>query len=350
MSFFGNYQGKEDGSIRFYDVKSKKTKFWLVMIYIACFAIALIALYPVFWLACSSLKNLTEYLSTTQILPKNADTLSLHDALPILADFFNGLMAYVLAVLKPKGHKIVLALVMWCLLIPPTTSFVALFVNIKKIGLTGSFVPLWLTMGANAYWVILFKNYFESLPRDYIDAARIDGCGTFGVFTRIVLPLSKPIIVVVAIFAITAAWSDFLMPFLLLSGTDKETMIVRYTDFAEKASKQSSEREVLAVQIERKAEDYYKAEYARRHLGECDEGIISGVTQRGIFVELENGVEGFVPASSLTATGTTLTEGIRLSDPASGKTWSLGDSMMITIVRADINLGKVDFEVAPETK
>ena len=88
----------------------------------------------------------------------------------------------------------------------------------------------------------------------------------------------------------------------------------------------------------------------RHHLGECYEGIISGVTQRGIFVELENGVEGFVPASSLTATGTTLTEGIRLSDPASGKTWSLGDSMMITIVRADINLGKVDFEVAPETK
>ena len=136
----------------------------------------------------------------------------------------------------------------------------------------------------------------------------------------------------------------------LLSGTDKETMIVRYTDFAEKASKQSSEREVLAVQIERKAEDYYKAEYARRHLGECYEGIISGVTQRGIFVELENGVEGFVPASSLTATGTTLTEGIRLSDPASGKTWSLGDSMMITIVRADVNLGKIDFEVAPEAK
>ena len=136
----------------------------------------------------------------------------------------------------------------------------------------------------------------------------------------------------------------------LLSGTDKETMIVRYTDFAEKASKQSSEREVLAVQIERKAEDYYKAEYARRHLGECYEGIISGVTQRGIFVELENGVEGFVPASSLTATGTTLTEGIRLSDPASGKTWSLGDSMMITIVRADVNLGKIDFEVAPAAK
>ena len=136
----------------------------------------------------------------------------------------------------------------------------------------------------------------------------------------------------------------------LLKGTEKETMILRYTDFAERASKQSSEREVIAMQIERKAEDCYKAEYARRHLGECYEGRISGVTQRGLFIELDNGVEGFVPASSLTPSGTSLTEGVRLTDPASGKTWSLGDKMMITIVRADVNLGKIDFEVAPAAK
>ena len=136
----------------------------------------------------------------------------------------------------------------------------------------------------------------------------------------------------------------------LLKGTEKETMILRYTDFAERASKQSSEREVVAMQIERKAEDCYKAEYARRHLGECYEGTISGVTQRGLFIELDNGVEGFVPASSLTPSGTSLTEGVRLTDPASGKSWSLGDKMMIAIVRADVNLGKIDFEVAPAAK
>ena len=136
----------------------------------------------------------------------------------------------------------------------------------------------------------------------------------------------------------------------MLKGAEKETMILRYTDFAERASKQSSEREVIAMQIERKAEDCYKAEYARRHLGECYEGTISGVTQRGLFIELDNGVEGFVPASSLTPSGTSLTEGVRLTDPASGKTWSLGDKMMITIVRADVNLGKIDFEVAPAAK
>lgn len=250
MRLFRNYQHKEDGVIRFYDVKSGKTKFWIVVIFVICCLMALIALFPVFWLVCSSLKNLTEYLSTTQILPKTPDWAGwlktwndfgftkyyINSGISVLggvicAVFFNGLLAYVLAILKPVGHKIVLALVMWCLLIPPTTSFVALFVNIKKVGLTGSFIPLWLSMGANAYWVILFKNYFESLPKDFIAAARLDGCSDFQVFTRIILPLSRPILVVVVIFAICAAWSDFLMPYLLLSGTDKETVMVKLFSF-----------------------------------------------------------------------------------------------------------------------
>ena len=250
MRLFRNYQKKEDGVIRFYDVKSHKTKFWIVMIFITCCLMALIALFPVFWLVCSSLKDLTEYLSTNQILPQHADwegwiktwndfgftKYYINSGISVAggvlcAVFFNGLLAYVLAILKPVGHKIVLALVMWCLLIPPTTSFVALFVNIKKLGLTGSFIPLWLSMGANAYWVILFKNYFESLPKDFIDAARLDGCSDFRVFTRIILPLSRPILVVVAMFAICAAWSDFLMPYLLLGGTDKETVMVKLFSF-----------------------------------------------------------------------------------------------------------------------
>ncbi len=250
MRFFDNYQKKEDGVIRFYDVKSKKTKGWIIVIFIACCLMSLIALFPVFWLICSSLKDLTEYLSTTQILPKNPDWAGwlktwndfgftkyyINSGITVLggvlcAVFFNGLLAYVLAILKPVGHKVVLALVMWCLLIPPTTSFVALFVNIKKIGLTNSYIPLWLSMGANAYWVILLKNYFESLPKDFIEAAHLDGCGDFKVFTRIILPLSKPILVVIAIFAICASWSDFLMPYLLLSGTDKETVMVKLFSF-----------------------------------------------------------------------------------------------------------------------
>ncbi|MBD5153584.1 MAG: carbohydrate ABC transporter permease [Oscillibacter sp.] len=250
MGFFKKYARKEDGVIRFYDLKSGPTRIWAVLIFIACIAMAVIALYPVFWLICSSLKDLKEFMSTTQVIPKNADWEGWVDTWNsfgftkyyinsgiavaggvVCAVFFNGLMAYVLAILKPRGYKIVFALVMWCLLIPPTTSFVALFVNIKNIGLTKSFVPLWLSMGANAYWVVLFKNFFEGLPKDYIDAARLDGCGSLQIFTRIVLPLSRSIIVVVAIFAVTAAWSDFLMPYLLLNGSGKETVMVKLYSF-----------------------------------------------------------------------------------------------------------------------
>ena len=250
MGFFKRYLRKEAGVIRYYDLKSGPARFWVVLIFIACILMAVIALYPVFWLVCSSLKNLTEFMSTTQVLPKEADFAGwiktwndfgftkyyINSGIAVAggvvcAVFFNGLMAYVLAILKPRGYKIVFALVMWCLLIPPTTSFVALFVNIKNIGLTNSFVPLWLSMGANAYWVVLFKNFFESLPKDYIDAARLDGCGSLQIFTRIVLPLSKSIMMVVAIFAVTAAWSDFLMPYLLLNGSGKETVMVKLYSF-----------------------------------------------------------------------------------------------------------------------
>ena len=250
MGFFKKYARKEDGVIRFYDLKSGPTRIWAVLIFIACIAMAVVALYPVFWLICSSLKDLKEFMSTTQVIPKNADWEGWVDTWNsfgftkyyinsgiavaggvVCAVFFNGLMAYVLAILKPRGYKIVFALVMWCLLIPPTTSFVALFVNIKNIGLTKSFVPLWLAMGANAYWVVLFKNFFEGLPKDYIDAARLDGCGSLQIFTRIVLPLSRSIIVVVAIFAVTAAWSDFLMPYLLLNGSGMETVMVKLYSF-----------------------------------------------------------------------------------------------------------------------
>lgn len=250
MGFFKRYRRKEDGVIRFYDLKSGPTRVWAVLIFLACIVLAVVALFPVFWLICSSLKNLQEFISTTRILPKSPDWAGwlktwndfgftkyyINSGIAVAggvvcAVFFNGLMAYVLAILKPRGHKVVFALVMWCLLIPPTTSFVALFMNIKRIGLTGSFIPLWLSMGANAYWVVLFKNFFESLPKDYIDAARLDGCSSLQIFTRIVLPLSRSILMVVAIFAVTAAWSDFLMPFLLLNGSNKETVMVKLYSF-----------------------------------------------------------------------------------------------------------------------
>lgn len=261
--FFKKYIDKREGAIRFYDMHKRSTKILSVAIFIACLLMVFIALFPMVWAVLAGFKDPVEFNQSTRLLPENFDisgyaktwnqlgfmtfyrNSAIHVAGAVVcAVVFNGLLAYSLAILKPKGHKVIFGLVMWAMLIPPTTSVVALYVNINKVmnafsqftvtslrDTPANFVPLWLMMGANAFWVILFKQFFEGLPKEYLEAARIDGCSDLQVFWRILLPLSKSIIGVVVIFAITAAWSDFLMPYLLLNNSDWRTVMVRLFAF-----------------------------------------------------------------------------------------------------------------------
>ena len=250
MSFFNKYRDKQDGTIRFYDIKSPRIKVISVLIFLACIAMIVIAIFPALWVCLASFKNIQEFRRNPTILPSKYDFSvfvktwnDLHflkyyfnsflavAGSVVSAVFFNGLLAYGLAILKPKGYKIVTGLVMWSLLIPATTSVVSLFVNITRVGLDGSFVPLWLAIGANAFYVLLFKEFFEQLPKELIEASTLDGCSNFKIFYMIVIPLSVSIVMVVAIFAVSAAWSDFLLPYLVLSNTDKVTVMVRLFQF-----------------------------------------------------------------------------------------------------------------------
>lgn len=244
--FFSKYKEKEDGAIRYYDVKSTKTKILCISILILCLLMMVICLFPPVWVFLASFKDIKEFRNAATIIPnifdfsKYVDTWEklkftkyyINSGIIVLGSvicsvIFNGLLAYVLAIIKPKGYKLVTGLVMWSLLIPATTSLVALFVNINNVGLNKSFIPLWLVSGANAFYVVLFKNFFEGLPKELVEAAKLDGCNVLKIFSKIILPLSKPIVMVIVIFTLTAAWSDFLLPYLVLNGTDKETVMVR---------------------------------------------------------------------------------------------------------------------------
>lgn len=244
--FFNKYRKKEDGTIRFYDLNSTKTKILCIIIFIICLGIVIVSLFPPIWVFLASFKDIKEFRRNATILPDKFDIsvfvktwkdlkfvkYYINSFISVLgsvisAVLFNGLLAYGLGVLKPKGHKILFGLVMWSLLIPATTSVVALFVNINKIGLNQSFLPLWLSLGANAFYVVLFKQFFEGLPKELVEAAKLDGCGYLQTFLSIILPLSKSIVMVVIIFAINASWSDFLLPYLVLNGSGKETVMVR---------------------------------------------------------------------------------------------------------------------------
>ncbi len=248
--FFKSYENKKDGAIRGYDIKSPKVKITAVIIFVVCLFITVFCIFPAAWVLLAGFKDIKEFNRSVTIWPTSFDFSKFKttwDSLKfqkfyinsfisvvgstVCAIIFNGLLAYGLAVLKPKGYKIAQGLVMWSLLIPAATSIVSVFRNINMVGLNKSFVPLWLAFGANAFYVVLFKEFFEGLPSELLEAAKLDGCGVLQVFIRIMLPLSKPIIMVVAIFAVTTAWSDFLLPYLVLNGSGKETVMVRLFAF-----------------------------------------------------------------------------------------------------------------------
>lgn len=131
----------------------------------------------------------------------------------------------------------------------------------------------------------------------------------------------------------------------LVGGMSIEEIKRKYEDFSEESAKQSSEREVRAVNGERDTEKCYAAEYMTAHIGECYDGVVEGVTAKGIFVSIPCGIEGFVNLSRLENAffeynGTTTT-----IDKRSGISYSIGDSVRIKVTAATVALGTIDYEL-----
>ena len=129
--------------------------------------------------------------------------------------------------------------------------------------------------------------------------------------------------------------------------TEKDqSKVSRFQSFAAGAAKASSSAEVRAMAAERDTEDCYMAEYISRHIGEVYDGVISGVTQRGVFVELANTVEGFVPIDSFQGANYQFDGMITQTDRNSGKKLTIGQPMRIQVVSADVAGGRIDFAPA----
>jgi multiple sugar transport system permease protein len=141
--------------------------------------------------------------------------------------------AYVLSVLRPPWGRFVNAALLGTLFVPFIVLIIPLYVEVVHPPLihhsfAESYWAIWLPAGASAFNVVLMKRFFDNLPRELFEAARIDGAGPVRLFFSIVLPLSKPIIGVVSIFAILAEWKNFLWPFLVLANSpNRQPLSVR---------------------------------------------------------------------------------------------------------------------------
>ncbi|OGX33477.1 MAG: hypothetical protein A3F87_02125 [Omnitrophica WOR_2 bacterium RIFCSPLOWO2_12_FULL_51_24] len=136
--------------------------------------------------------------------------------------FTSALVAYGFARIRWPGRDFIFMLTLSSMMIPFSIVMVPLYGVFKAFGWIGTLQPLWFPyiFGA-AFNIFLLKQFFITIPRDLTDAARVDGCNEFEIFWRMILPLSKPVLTVVALFHFLYAWNDFMGPLVFL--TDKKT-------------------------------------------------------------------------------------------------------------------------------
>lgn len=139
---------------------------------------------------------------------------------------------YVLSILRPKYARVLTAAVLATLFIPGVVVLVPLFLTVLdlplfNVSLLDTYWAVWLPHAANAFNVLLVKRFMDGLPRDVFEAARIDGAGPFRMLLAVALPMSRPILGVVSIFAVLNAWKDFLWPKVVLPDPTLQPLSVR---------------------------------------------------------------------------------------------------------------------------
>lgn len=148
--------------------------------------------------------------------------------------------AYVLSVLRPKWGNMLSALVLATLFIPGVISLVPLYRTVLHLPVTGgslqnTYWAVWLPAAANAFNVVIIKRFFDALPTELFEAAKIDGAGPLRILFSIVIPLSRPILGVVSLLTVVAAWKEFLWPLLVITDPAKQPVSVALPRLAETA-------------------------------------------------------------------------------------------------------------------
>ncbi|MEU1268635.1 carbohydrate ABC transporter permease [Streptomyces sp. NPDC005799] len=134
--------------------------------------------------------------------------------------------AYALSRLRPAFGRLILGGILATLMVPAQALVVPKYLTVADLGLLNKPLAIWLPAVANAFNLYLLKRFFDQLPRDVLEAAEMDGAGKLRTLWSIVLPMSRPVLGVVSIFALVAVWQDFLWPLMVFSDTDKQPISV----------------------------------------------------------------------------------------------------------------------------
>ena len=197
---------------------------------------ALVMLFPLYWMVVVAFSPRTELLSSDlRLWPRSFtfDNVSrLFDAFPVWTWFGNSvaivavttlvtvavdlLAGFAFAHLRVPGGSAVFLLLVATLVLPVQTIMVALFGVVTDLGLYGTYWAVILPTAATSFGIFLSRQFMLDIPRELLEAARVDGAGTWRVFRSVVLPLCKPLVAVLTVLTVLASWNDFSWPLIAL--------------------------------------------------------------------------------------------------------------------------------------
>ncbi|WP_405896174.1 carbohydrate ABC transporter permease [Streptomyces sp. NBC_00727] len=214
--------------------------------------------FPLYWMASGALKSSSELADPTPTLvPHTWHPESYSQAwtnVGLSHYFLNTLLlaagawltqllvdvsaAYALSKLRPVLGNIVLGMMLATLMLPVSALLVPTYLTVTDVPLFGVNLintpwAIWLPACANAFNIFILKRFFDQIPAELLDSARMDGAGPLRVLVSVVLPLSRPVLAVVSIFAVVGVWKDFLWPLLVLPDPARQPITVALNRLAE---------------------------------------------------------------------------------------------------------------------
>jgi multiple sugar transport system permease protein len=225
---------------------------------------ALTFLYPFIWMVSATLKPENEIVNLS-LIPSSFTLDSyraVFDKIPIMRSFLNSLfvssaitasvlifssmVGYAMAHIPFKGKNAIFYVMLFTMMIPFQITLIPSYILIVKLGLADSYLALIIPFMVSSFGIFLFKQYFSSIPRDLIDAARIDGSSEIMILFRVVWPNAFPALVTVGIITFMTTWNEVLWPLIVIREQEMMTMPQMVTLFAIGGSAESQQGVILA--------------------------------------------------------------------------------------------------------
>lgn len=237
---------KSQASPKFWTGKRRRSQIGRGIAYVLLIAGSCIFVIPFLWLLSSSLKNSagiflqppkwipyppvwSNYVEAVQSVPFLTflgNTIKI-TALGVVGNaFMSALTAFAFARLRARGAGVLFGILLATMMLPGQVTMIPTYVMFSNFGWVNTHLPLIVPafFGGSAYHIFLMRQFFSGIPQSLDDAAKIDGVGFFGLFWRIILPSSKPVLLTVAVFTFVGRWNDFMGPLIYLNSMENYTL------------------------------------------------------------------------------------------------------------------------------